>query len=37
MKRLSDFFSTLRLYCKRHSLIYAARRAFGIAFKGLPF
>mgnify|MGYP003655732243 CR=1 FL=1 len=37
MKRLSDFFSTWRLYCKHHSLIYAARRAYGIAFRGLPF
>ena len=37
MKRLSDFFATWRLYCKHHSPIYAARLAYGIAFRGLPF
>lgn len=37
MKRLSDFFTTWRLYCKHHNPIYAARLAYGIAFRGLPF
>lgn len=37
MKRIADFFSTWRLYCKFHKPLYAARLAYGICFKGLPF
>jgi hypothetical protein len=37
MTRIKDFYSLWRLYRAAHSPIYAARLAFGIAFRGLPF
>lgn len=37
MNRLREFFSVWRLYARHHSPIYAARIAWEIAFKGLPF
>ena len=37
MKKLADFFTTWRLYAKHHNPIYAARMAWGIAIKQLPF
>lgn len=37
MAKLKDFYSIWRLYAKHHNPIYAARLAFGIAFRGLPF
>ena len=37
MKKLSDFFAVFRLYAKHHSPLYAARLAYGITFRGLPF
>ena len=37
MKKLSDFVAIFRLYAKHHSPIYAARMAWGITVKQLPF
>ena len=37
MKRVADFLSVYRLYRHHHPARYAARVAWGIAFKGLPF
>lgn len=37
MKRLIDFVNVYRQYRPGHSTAYAARIAFGIAFRGLPF
>lgn len=37
MQRLSEFFNVYRVYAKHHPRWYAARIAYGIAFKGLPF
>lgn len=37
MKKLADFLSVFRLYAKHHSPVYAARMAWGIAFRSLPF
>jgi hypothetical protein len=37
MKRLADFLAVFRLYAKHHSPVYAARMAWGIAIKQLPF
>ena len=37
MKRVIDFFKVYRLYAQHHSRAYAARLAYDIAFKGLPF
>ena len=37
MTRLREFFSVWRLYSKHHNPIYAARLAFGIAYRNLPF
>ncbi len=37
MSRLRDFWLVYRLYARRHSPLYAARIAYGIAFRGLPF
>lgn len=37
MKALAEFFAVWRLYRKHHNPIYAARIAFGIAFRRLPF
>jgi hypothetical protein len=37
MKQLREFISVFRLYAKHNPYSYAARRAFGIAFRGLPF
>ena len=34
--RLSEFAQVFRLY-RRHGIAYAAKRAYGIAFRGLPF
>ena len=37
MSRLIEFFKVWRLYARHHKPVYAARIAYGIAFKGLPF
>jgi hypothetical protein len=37
MKRTAEFFTVWWLYTKRHNPIYAARMAWGIAIKRLPF
>lgn len=37
MTRLREFWCVFKLYSRHHSPIYAARIAYGIAFKGLPF
>ena len=37
MSAIADFFNLYRLYRLYHSRRYAARIAWGIAFKGLPF
>lgn len=37
MYRIFQFLSTYRMYARNHSRIYAARIAYGMAFKGLPF
>ena len=34
--RISEFVHVYRLY-RNHGMLYAAKRAYGIAFKGLPF
>ena len=34
--RLSEFAQVFRLY-RRHGIAYAAKRAYGVAFRGLPF
>ena len=36
MSRLSEFAQVFRLY-RRHGIAYAAKRAYGVAFRGLPF
>lgn len=37
MSRLRDFVAVYRLYAKHHHPAYAARIAYGIVFRGLPF
>lgn len=37
MGRIQDFLSVYRLYRAMHPRRYAARIAYGIAFKRLPF
>ena len=37
MKKIIEFLKTWRLYSRHHSTLYAARLAYGIAFRGLPF
>lgn len=37
MKKLRQFIATYRLYAAHHTRRYAARIAYGITFKGLPF
>ena len=37
MKALRDFLSVFRLYRRQHSISYAARIAYGCAFRKLPF
>lgn len=37
MSRLLDFYRVFRLYAKHNPITYAARIAYGIAFRGLPF
>jgi hypothetical protein len=37
MTKLREFVSLYRLYHKHHSASYAARRAYDMAFRGLPF
>ncbi len=37
MNKLRDFFNLYRLYRRVHSPAYAARIAFGVAVRGLPF
>ena len=34
--RISEFVHVYRLY-RNHGMLYAAKRAYGIAIKGLPF
>ena len=34
--RLSEFVHVFRMY-RSHGMFYAAKRAYGIAFRGLPF
>lgn len=37
MQRLKLFFTVWRQYASAHNPIYAARIAYGVAFKDLPF
>lgn len=37
MKKLIEFYRVLCQYRKQHPLLYSARIAYGIAFRGLPF
>lgn len=37
MSRLLEFAHVFWHYSKYHGIAYAAKRAYGIAFKGLPF
>ena len=37
MNKVREFVAVFRLYAKHHSATYAARIAYGVAFKGLPF
>lgn len=37
MTRIIEFVQVFRLYARHHKPMYAARIAWGIAFKGLPF
>ena len=37
MSRLIEFVHVFLHYSKYHGIAYAAKRAYGIAFKGLPF
>jgi hypothetical protein len=37
IRKLSTFIAVYRLYRREHPRSYAARIAYGIAFKGLPF
>lgn len=37
MKRAAEFVNVWRQYRKAHGSIYAARIAYGIAYRGLPF
>lgn len=37
MSRIAEFLNVYRLYRLSHSPIYAARIAYGCAFRGLPF
>lgn len=37
MSRATEFLQVFRLYARHHNHIYAARIAFGVVFKGLPF
>lgn len=37
MKKFIEFFKVFRAYRKTHSPMYAARLAFDIAYRGLPF
>lgn len=37
MTKIIEFVQTWRLYSRHHSPLYAARLAYGIAFRGLPF
>lgn len=37
MNRIRHFLAVYRLYAHHHRPTYAARIAYGIAFRGLPF
>lgn len=37
MSKVAEFIKVWRQYARHHSAAYAARIAYGIAFKGLPF
>lgn len=37
MHRIKDFVCVFRMYAKHHPIPYAARMAYGMAFKNLPF
>ncbi len=37
MNKAREFVQVFRLYAKHHNPIYAARIAYGIVFKSLPF
>lgn len=37
MKALRDFLAVFRLYRRHHSIGYAARIAYGCAFRKFPF
>jgi len=37
MEAIKDFVSIYRLYSRHHPRMYAAKIAYGIAFRGLPF
>lgn len=37
MSRLATFFTVLWQYRRSHSIAYAARIAWGVAFHGIPF
>ena len=34
--RIAEFVDVFRQY-RRHGIVYAAKRAYGVAFRGLPF
>lgn len=37
MKRAFNFLALFWLYAKHHNPVYAARIAYGMAYRGLPF
>ena len=37
MRQIIDFIALFRLYRRAHGTRYAARIAYGCAFRGLPF
>ena len=37
MNELREFVSVFRLYRRHHSITYAARTAWNVAVRGLPF
>jgi hypothetical protein len=37
MSKAREFIQVFRLYSRHHSPLYAARIAYGVAFKHLPF
>jgi hypothetical protein len=37
MSKIEEFLEVYRLYRSHHSIFYAAKIAFGVAFKNKPF